>query len=63
MWVRAPTAAESQELRALKTAVGVYVVVFALKLAVYVQTGVMALLAEALHTLSDIFVSGFLLIA
>jgi len=36
---------------------------FALKLIVYFMSGVMALLAEALHTLSDIFVVGFLLIA
>lgn len=35
----------------------------ALKLVVYVMTGVMAIFAEALHTLSDIFVSGFLLVA
>ena len=34
-----------------------YVVIFALKLGAYFVTGVMALLAEALHTLSDIFVS------
>ncbi len=42
---------------------GVYIVIFAMKLAVYLMSGVMALLAEALHTLSDIFVSGFLLAA
>jgi len=36
---------------------------FAAKLAAYFATGVMGLLAEALHTLSDIFVSGFLLLA
>jgi cation diffusion facilitator family transporter len=40
-----------------------YLVVFGLKLGVYLVTGVLALLAEALHTLSDIFVSGFLLVA
>lgn len=56
-------AQESAELRTLKLAVGLYVLVFALKLAVYFATGVMALLAEALHTLSDIFISGFLLVA
>ena len=33
------------------------------KLAAYYVTGVMALFAEALHTLSDIFISGFLLLA
>ncbi len=53
----------SQELRALKLSIGVYIFVLALKLAVYLVTGVMALLAEALHTLSDIFVSSFLLLA
>ena len=36
---------------------------FALKLGAYFVTGVMVLLAEALHTLSDIFVSGVLLVA
>ena len=51
------------DVRALKLVVGVYVLVFAMKLAVYFMTGVMALLAEALHTLSDIFVSSFLLVA
>jgi len=47
----------------LKLALGVYGLVFAVKLAVYFATGVMALLAEALHTLGDILVSGFLLVA
>lgn len=54
---------QGQELRALKLTLGLYVVVFGLKLVVYFLTGVLALLAEALHTLSDIFVSGFLLVA
>lgn len=54
---------ESADVRSLKMALGSYVLVFALKLAVYYMSGVMALLAEALHTLSDIFVSGFLLAA
>src|SRR5208337_2431185 len=52
-----------QELRALKLTLGLYVVIFALKLGVYFATGVIALLAEALHTLSDIFVAGFLIVA
>lgn len=47
----------------MKLTLGVYVLIFVLKLAVYFLTGVLALLAEALHTLSDIFVSGFLLVA
>lgn len=52
-----------QELHALKLTLGLYVVIFALKLLVYFLTGVLALLAEALHTLSDIFVAGFLIVA
>src|SRR5512134_3836538 len=54
---------ESADVRILKVALGAYVVVLALKLIVYFMSGVLALLAEALHTLSDIFVSGFLLAA
>lgn len=51
------------DIGALKLTVGIYIIVLAMKLAVYFMTGVMALFAEALHTLSDIFVSGFLLVA
>jgi cation diffusion facilitator family transporter len=40
-----------------------YAGIIAAKFAAYFITGVMGLLAEALHTLSDIIVSGFLLIA
>ena len=54
---------ESADTRSLKIALGAYFIVFALKLTVYFMSGVMALLAEALHTLSDIFVTGFLLFA
>ena len=54
---------ESSDIRSLKIALGAYFLVFALKLVVYAMSGVMALLAEALHTLSDIFVTGFLLFA
>lgn len=54
---------EVDDIRGLKTALIVYVVVLAMKLTVYFMSGVMALLAESLHTLSDIFVSGFLLLA
>jgi cation diffusion facilitator family transporter len=49
--------------KALQAALGVYLAVFAMKIVVYLFTGVLVLLAEALHTLSDIFVSGFLLVA
>ncbi len=52
-----------QEVHALKLTLGLYVVIFVLKLGVYFLTGVLALLAEALHTLSDIFVAGFLIVA
>ncbi len=55
--------AARDELRGLKLSLAAYVVIFALKLAVYFASGVMALLAEALHTLSDIVISGFLLVA
>lgn len=51
------------DLRALKISVGVYLGILAMKLAAYLVTGVMALFAEAMHTLSDLFVSGFLLVA
>lgn len=60
---RTSTEAAAQELRSLQLALGTYVLVFGAKLAAYWMTGVMALLAEALHTLSDIFISGFLLVA
>jgi hypothetical protein len=54
---------ESKDIRALQLVLVVYVVIFGAKLAVYFLSGVMVLLAEALHTLSDIFISGFLLVA
>ncbi len=41
----------------------IYVLIFAMKLAAFFMSGVMVILAEALHTLSDIFISGFLLVA
>lgn len=54
---------EVNDIRGLKLTLGGYLIIFAMKLGVYWMSGVMALLAEALHTLSDIFVAGFLLIA
>jgi cation diffusion facilitator family transporter len=54
---------ESADIRSLWLAVAVYVVIFAAKIAAYLASGVMAVFAEALHTLSDIFISGFLLLA
>lgn len=50
-------------VRALWVALATYVVVFALKLAVYFATGILVILAEALHTLSDIFITSLLLAA
>jgi Co/Zn/Cd efflux system component len=44
------------ETRALTLALALYVVVFALKLGAYFVSGVVAVLAEALHTLSDMFI-------
>ena len=55
--------AHDAEARGLWIAVATYIVVFALKLAAYLATGVLALLAEAFHSLADIIVSGFLLAA
>jgi cation diffusion facilitator family transporter len=54
---------ESEDIRSLKLTLGLYVLIFAAKVAAYFASGVMALLAEALHTLSDIFIAAFLLIA
>jgi cation diffusion facilitator family transporter len=54
---------ERSDQRGLILALATYVAVFALKLAAYFITGVMVMLAEALHTLSDIFISSFLLVA
>lgn len=54
---------DAKEERGLLLVLAAYFVVFGMKLAVYLVSGVMVLLAEALHTLSDIFISGFLLIA
>ncbi len=51
------------DTRGLQAALGVYAVIFAMKLAVWLVSGVMALFAEALHTLSDLVISGFLLAA
>ncbi len=55
--------AENAELRAMRLSVALYILVFALKLIVHLMTGVMALLGEALHTLGDIFIYAFLLVA
>jgi cation diffusion facilitator family transporter len=54
---------ESADIKGIRTTLVIYVAIFGMKLAVYFMSGVLAMLAEALHTLSDIFVSGFLLVA
>jgi divalent metal cation (Fe/Co/Zn/Cd) transporter len=54
---------DTEDFRSIRLTLAVYVVVFAGKVAAYLVTGVMAVFAEALHTLSDIFISGFLLVA
>jgi len=53
----------SEDMRSLQLTLGVYLFIFAAKLAIYFLSGVVALYAVALHTLSDIFISGFLLVA
>ncbi len=59
----AAPAGQAEDLKNLGLTLGLYILIFSLKLAAYFASGVMALLAESLHTLSDIFVAGFLLIA
>jgi len=54
---------ESADIKGIRMTLVIYVAIFGMKLAVYFMSGVLAMLAEALHTLSDIFVSGFLLVA
>jgi cation diffusion facilitator family transporter len=54
---------ESSDIRSLRLTLAIYVVILAAKMAAYLASGVMAVFAEALHTLSDIFISGFLLVA
>ncbi len=51
------------DVRSLKLVLISYIVIFSMKMAVYLASGVLAMFAEALHTLSDIFVSSFLLVA
>src|SRR5688572_9198095 len=52
-----------QDLRGLALAMVAYALIFMLKLAMYLMTGVMVVLAEALHSFGDIVISGFLLLA
>ncbi len=57
------SARATQEAAALRITLGIYAIVFAMKLAVWLATGVMAVFAEALHTLTDLIISTFLLAA
>jgi ferrous-iron efflux pump FieF len=52
-----------KEIRSLYMTVGLYAVIVIVKLIAYFSTHVLALLAESFHTLSDLFISGFLLVA
>src|SRR5512137_2013518 len=52
-----------REIRSLYLTVGIYAFIIIIKLVAYFSTHVMALLAESFHTLSDLFISGFLLVA
>ncbi|HSB65253.1 MAG TPA: cation diffusion facilitator family transporter [Anaerolineales bacterium] len=52
-----------KEIRSLYMTVGLYFVIVVIKLVAYFSTHVLALLAESFHTLSDLFISGFLLVA
>jgi cation diffusion facilitator family transporter len=54
---------KSSDIRGLQLTLGGYILIFAMKLVAYLMSGVIVLLAETLHTLSDIFVASFLLIA
>jgi ferrous-iron efflux pump FieF len=54
---------DSEDIKSLQITVGIYIIIFIMKFIVFLLSGVLALLAEALHTLSDLFVSGFLLVA
>ena len=56
-------AAPAKEIRSLYITVGIYAIIVIIKLIAYFSTHVMALLAESFHTLSDLFISGFLLVA
>ena len=56
-------ARQGESTRGITVALGGYLLLFVLKLTAHLATGVLALLAEALHTLGDILISGFLLLA
>lgn len=55
--------AEKTSVSGLAPALGAYTVLFALKLITYFVTGIGVMYAESLHSLADMLISGFLLIA
>ena len=57
------TISSDKEIRSMLLTVGFYAIMMVIKLIAYFSTHVMALLAESFHSLSDLFISGFLLIA
>ncbi len=57
------TPAEATSVSGLGMALGGYTVLFVLKLITYFVTGVGVMYAEALHSLADMLISGFLLVA
>jgi divalent metal cation (Fe/Co/Zn/Cd) transporter len=58
-----PKITAEQEIRSMLMTVGFYAIIMVIKLIAYFSTHVMALLAESFHSLSDLSLSGFLLIA
>jgi ferrous-iron efflux pump FieF len=58
-----PKITSDKEIRSMLLTVGFYAIIMVIKLIAYFSTHVMALLAESFHSLSDLFISGFLLIA
>lgn len=52
-----------KEIRSLYLTVSIYAIIVIIKLIAYFSSHVMAILAEAFHTLSDLFIAGFLLVA
>ena len=54
---------ETSDTKHIRLTLILYLVIFGMKLVVYYMSGTLSMLAEAFHTLSDIFISGFLLVA
>ena len=54
---------DTSDAKHVRLTLVLYLVIFGMKLVVYYMSGTLSMLAEAFHTLSDIFISGFLLVA